>query len=348
MNYKEQKAKVLEMLKEGKINQNEALDLLELIGSQKEQEVQTSPVQMVVPEAPLDFFGNGQQSFSISQEVVNSQINLIKLIGKNSKVSVRTHKGSTIEINGWYKPMRNSEAMINFEEQNNSYVLNYNFHGVKYLGFDICVPETMIDTFYVENSNAEINVLGTAARQLTVMTKNANIMIEHCHSQILVASTKNSYIDLRKVEGKKIELTTTNANINVKNLTCEHGEFITKNAEITIQDSQIIRSNVQSKNAKIWLDLSNIEFDNEVKNYQIEGRTTNANIEIFLPREKMVPFKINGSTKRGRINTEGQELTILASDKGYLNAKSQTYDHSKVTLDLDFQTTNGNINVKGY
>lgn len=347
MNIKEQKAKVLEMLKEGKITQNEALDLLELIGSQKEQEVPTTPAQMAVPEAPLDFLGNGQQSFSISQEIADSPINVIKLIGKNSKVSVRTHKGSTIEINGWYKAVRNSEAMIHFEEQNNSYILNYNFHGVKYLGFDVRVPETLIDTFYIENSNAEIDIWGLAARQLTVMTKNANIMIEHCHSEILVASTKNSYIDLRKVEGEKVELTTTNANINVKNLKCEHGEFITKNAEISIQDSQITRSNIQSKNAMIWFDLSNIDLDNEAKNYQIEGRTTNANIEIFLPREKRVPFKINGSTKRGKINTEGQELTVLASDKGYLNAKSQAYDQSKVTLDLDFQTTNGNINVKG-
>ena len=353
MNKQEQKLKVLKMLEEGTINQSEALDLLELIGAEKEKEqekeitIPREPIRVTIPEAPLDFFTNGHQSFSVSAEVHAESIQSLKLLGKNSKVSLRTHTGNNIEIEGWYKAVRNGDPMIKFEENDGNFVLNYNVHGVKYLGFDVWVPEVVMMNLYLENSNATVDVSGVIAKRMTTLTKNAHINLSQCQSDNLVAVTKNAHIDMRQVVATKCELSTTNAKINVKNVKAEVGEFVTTNAEIALHDSQITKCNLQTKNAKIWLDLASLNLMNEQTQFEVEGKTTNANIDIFLPEMMELPFKMNASTKRGCIYTDSIDLKVSARDKGYLNAKTESYDYSAVTLDMNLQTTNANINVKG-
>lgn len=134
MNAEEQKLKVLKMLQEGMISQGEALDLLELIGAELASEepapqpAKTAPkvhsqpeprdsIKISIPESPIDFMGMSHQTFSISADVLTEEIETLKLVGKNSKISIRVHQHPTIQIEGRYKTIRKSDPMIRFEEQ---------------------------------------------------------------------------------------------------------------------------------------------------------------------------------------------------------------------------------------
>lgn len=362
MDANEQKLKVLNMLQEGTISQSEALELLELIGAEmsgkpasatppKPAEPETprrrperEPIKLSIPESPIDFMGASHQTFSASADVYTDVIETLKLVGKNSKISIRTHQHNRIEIEGRYKPIRNGDPMIRFEEQGGSYALNYNYHAVSYMGFDVSVPENLIRWFYVENSNAEISLAGMAATELNVATKNAGIKLRNIQSELIVASTKNGGIELNEAEATKIELGTTNADLNVRDVKANYAELFTTNASIVSDCNQIVATNLRTKNANIWLDLTKLEVDGDIQ-YMIDGQTTNGNIDVLLPYTDELPYKINANTKRGRIRTKGSELLVIASDKGYLDGKTVNYNLSGTKLDLVLQTTNADINI---
>lgn len=363
MDANEQKLKVLNMLQEGTISQSEALELLELIGAEmtakkgtsptppppakpevRRQPPEHEPIKLTIPESPIDFMGESHQTFSASADVYTDVIETLKLVGKNSKISIRTHQHSTILIEGRYKPVRNGDPMIRFEEQGGSYALNYNYHAVSYMGFDVSVPENLIRWFYVENSNAEITLAGVATTELNVATKNAGLKLRSIQSEVIVASTKNGNIELNEAEATKIELGTTNAEINVRNVKANYAELFTTNASVVSDCNQIIATNLRTKNANIWLDLTMLDVDADVQ-YMIDGQTTNGNIDVLLPYTEDFPYKINANTKRGRIRTKGSELLVIASDKGYLDGKTVHYNVSATKLDLVLQTTNADINI---
>lgn len=364
MDATEQKLKVLNMLQEGTISQSEALELLELIGAEmaneqtlaktlppkpagpkaRRQPPEREPIKLSIPESPIDFMGVSHQTFSASADVYTDVIETLKLVGKNSKISIRTHQHDTIQIEGRYKPIRNSDPMIRFEEQGGSYALNYNYHAVSYMGFDVSVPENLIRWFYLENSNADIALAGVATTELNVATKNAAIKLGGIQSDVIVATTKNGNIELNEAEATKIELGTTNAGINVRDIKANYAELVTTNASIVSDCNQITTTNLRTKNANIWLDLTKLEAA-EARHYLIDAQTTNGNIDVLLPYTEDLPYKINGNTKRGRIRTKGSDLLVIASDKGYLDGKTVNYNLSETKLDLTLQTTNADINI---
>ncbi len=364
MDANEQKLKVLSMLQEGTITQSEALELLELIGAelnaqQVKQPKPTEPVEvekrrphreresikLSIPESPIDFMGGSHKTFSATADVDSDVIDTLKLVGKNSKISLRTHQQATIQIEGRYKPIRNGDPRIRFEEQNGSYALNYNSHAVSYMGFDVSVPENLIRRLYVENSNAEISLTDVASTELNVATKNARLKLQGIQSDVIVAATKNGSIDLNEVVATKIELGTTNAEIEVRHVKADFAELFTTNASVMSDCNQILTTKVRTKNANIWLDITNLAIELTDCQYVIDGQTTNGNIDVLLPYQEELPYKINANTKRGRIRTKGSELLVIASDKGYLDGKTVDYKLSGTKLDLVLQTTNADINV---
>lgn len=352
MNQEEQKLKVLKMLEEGTISRSEALDLLELIASETTSEKKQKDfsfekdLTISIPELPFDFLGGNHQKFSVSADTKLEEIQGLKLVGKNSQISIRPHNSSKIEIVGRYKVVRNNEPMIHFENRNGFYSLDYNFHGLRYIGFDVRVPQEMINMIYVENSNGAIDVAGVISKELIVNTKNAPINITDSYSDKIDGATKNSPINAERVETKRIELITSNSKINVEEIKALAGSFYTSNAEITIQNSDIIKSNIQTKNARIFVDLLTLERTKEWINYIMEARTTNASIEVYLPDSWHLPFKLNASTRRGKIITEDPEFMILGQDRGYLHGETNDYEIGPLSLDLGLQTTNGHIKIK--
>lgn len=348
MNREEKKKKVLDMLKDQVITQAQALDLLELIAHETTEKKTSEPeplareVEITPPNLPFDFFGQSDYRFSFSEPVRKSQTAELRVIGKNSQINVMTHQKSTIDIKGWYKATRNNNPMITFVEQDNVYVLNYNVHGVKHLGCDIYVPEEMLGLIYIENSNAPVDLRGIEAKEIGVLTKNAPISIRGCISERLIAATKNSDVTVKQVQSKVLDVTTTNAKIVVNDTFAFEGEFKTSNAMIFLQDSGITKSYYETKNANLWIDLTTIDLRGR---YEIEGRTTNANIEVLLPDQQDVSYQISGATKRGAIITDRSDLRIRARDKGYLVAKTYDYDTSPSSVNLNLQTTNANIKI---
>ena len=348
MNKEQQKLKVLKMLKEDIITQEQALDLLEVIARDSKSTVSDSDKEypsMDLPQQPFDFFGTGNQLFSLTKEIDPSSFKGVKLIGKNSHIKVQTHHKSSIEISGWYKQSRNNNLLITLEENDGYYLLSYNYHGVKYLGFDVKVPIDMIGSLLIENSNASVDVSNVKGQDIFIKTKNASIDVNRCESESLIAMTKNSHVNVRKYQGNRLKVMTTNAEINTKEVISKEGEFQTTNASILIQDCNIERLSLETKNAQIWLDLASQPLYKGVK-YEIEGRTTNAGIEVLLPEEESVSYKLSGSTKRGKVLVAEDGLTIKAKDKGYLVAQSPGYELANGKIEFDFQTTNGDIKLK--
>ena len=354
MNKEEQKLKVLQMLKEDMITQEQALDLLELIASEtkvsennqsNEVKKEENTTSMVQPQQPYDFFGNGHQLFKIEKTVNLDNFKSLKLIGKNSHIKVSTHLKRTIEINGWYKQSRHNDPMICFDENNGNYQLSYNYHGVKYLGCEVMIPETFLSLLAIENSNAAVSLNNINSSEIFVKTKNAQIELSKCQSDVLTGITKNSHINLIKYRGARVELVTTNARIFVKDATAKEAEFRTTNADILVQNSHFMKQSLETKNAQITLDLMSQAFFEE-GHYEIDGRTTNANIEVLLPEGEEVPFRINGSTKRGNVVTQEANLVVNARDRGYLVAESKAFNSSNKKMIFNFQTTNGDIILK--
>lgn len=352
MDKEQQKLKVLSMLKEDVITQEQALDLLELIAKdsktkatgEAKEHVSESP-SIVSPKQPFDFFRTDDQLFSLSKEVELTSFKGLKLVGKNSQIRVQAHHQSNIEISGWYKSSRNNPLMITLEEDNGYYFLSYNYHGIKYMGYDVKIPEEMVGNLLIENSNASVDISDIKGHDILIKTKNASIDVNRCASNSLIAVTKNSYVNVRKYQGDRLEVMTTNDKITAKEVISKEGEFQTTNASIMIQDSDIEQLSLETKNAQIWLDLASQRLCSDVK-YHIEGRTTNAGVEVLLPEEESISYKIIGSTKRGQILVEEEGLVIKAKDKGYLVAQSHEYELTDRKMTFDFQTTNGDIKLK--
>ncbi|MGL4642771.1 MAG: hypothetical protein ACRCVH_00535 [Vagococcus fluvialis] len=354
MSIKEQKRKVLKMLEDEVITQEQALDLLEMIAREGEfetvDEIKDGPVEPIdfaIPREPFDFFGGGHQLFSVAQKVKENAFSSITLKGKNSKIAVTSYSGDEIIIKGWYKTTRNSNPMIRLEELDGRYFLDYNYHGVRYLGFDVYIPETMIPAMMIENSNATVEICNIEASEIIVATKNASIDLHACESKRILATTKNSHIHVRKIKSDFIELSTTNAKLKVKEVLSNEADFRTTNATIDIQDSYIENSLLETKNAQIWLDFNGVAVE-YLRKAQIEARTTNANIECVLPEYKRIPYRISGTTRRGNVVTDSDNLIILAQDKGYLVAQSPEYENEANNLTFNFQTTNGSIRIRDF
>ena len=349
MSIKEQKRKVLKMLEDDIITQEQALDLLEMIAREGEidetRDQKVESVNMAMPREPFDFFGSGHQSFALSQEIKTGPVLGISLKGKNSKVAVFSHSRNEIVIKGWVKSSRNNNPMLRLEEMDGHYYLDYNYHGVRYIGFDVYIPEKMHGTLLIENSNATIEVRNVEAQEIIATTKNASIDFNSCYAKRILATTKNSYISARKIKSEFIELYTTNDKINVREVYSKEGDFKTSNATIDIQDSYIENNHLETKNAQIWLEFSEVALKNLGK-AQIEARTTNANIECVLPEYAKIPYKISGTTKRGNVETESGDLLTIAQDRGYLVAQTKDFEKEKNSFLFNLQTTNGNIRIR--
>ncbi|MDR1687969.1 MAG: DUF4097 family beta strand repeat-containing protein [Clostridiales bacterium] len=113
---------------------------------------------------------------------------------------------------------------------------------------------------------------GFTAANVSLNTSNAQIAAKDITCQILELNTKNAHIKAEDVNAARIDCKTTNAYISFDNVNADEIKAQTSNAKISLEESTAYRANLTTSNAGIMLDDTGVA--------QLDAKTSNAGISI--------------------------------------------------------------------
>lgn len=354
----EEKKLILKMLKEGKITEDEAIQLLDSI---KDKKVDTDKYAQFEANFINKIVSAVDKIGKKSQEVINSididdftmgfnvntnlkskadRIYSENILGiENPKLKVENQNGK-ISILSWDNEEVEARAKVSYDEKLIS--PNYDFLNL--------VRED--DTIFITPNYKETN--------LKHFELNMVIMVPKKIYDEIVVSTTNSSIDIEEIEAKHLEVSSANAKINMLNIVAENAVVKTTNAKIQIQNISGENLNIDTTNGKIELaelgskivDLATTngalllnKLSAEVK--AIKASTYNGSISISLDGIfKPVKAKIGNANKaNNNLNLSNKIFTNFVNAEGDQIAYSDGYDEEQENLYVEASTFNGTISI---
>lgn len=369
----EERLRVLEMLKEGKISSDEALELLKQIpeedesrgnnhrdwdewGSRPGQYTYTpdfswiDDLRTVIKETtqnvmfPGDFlFGSKEERFYAESDMGNG-IRALIFEGKNAPVKLEAYGGNKIEIEARYRVKAHLNPHLAIREEGGTLRLISDNNSLHSLSISVRVPEKAhIGFVNLKSTNASVTADDILADKIELDTKNAPIKVSDVKADTLHCSTRNAPITLDDVKAQSIEAQTTNSKITADDVETAHARLTTDNAKISVKDSNIAQLFVKTNNAPVAIE--NASFDSQEQDRQIDAKTSNGGITIRLPHGDF-SCKLRASTTNGRISSELNDLEYRVNEKNYVEAATREYDQAQAKLNLNLQTSNGGIYIK--
>ena len=337
-----EKTKILEMLKEGKISVEDSLKLMEAIEepikeTPKKSESFTSKLSELIEDITenvtkavegvainLDFEGFNNRDYVDSNHFIFTDttpevIESLKLKGKNGTVKVEGYHGSVIEIRGDYKTRIGKTADIKLIEENSRLELDYDPNAVKYLSIEARIPNVFIN---------EIDVFST----------NANICVEDITAKDIYAKTSNSGIAIENTQARLLDLNSSNGKISVEDTKAEKAKISTSNSSIKLEGVYITETNARTSNGKISIEYLE-PIDTEAI---VDAQTSNSSIVVEAGNTAL---KFRASTSNGRITTEGI-YNFLENSKTFVEAVNPNFDEAMKKVKINLSTSNGNIKIK--
>lgn len=367
----EEKMKILDLLKEGKITSEEAIELLKHVGDDNnksrrnnwqgfEQWIPHNQIDLdlswindlceAVKESTINVFHSDNFTYGTTQEKyvaslhVNDNINMLQFEGKNAPIKLETYNGDQIEVEAHYKIKNRFDPHLSFTEENGIYHLNYDDNALYTLGIHIRVPETThIDSVRLKNKNSSIVVGGIQAKKIELRTMNSTITVSDTKGESLYCETKNSSITLNRLQMKEIDAQTSHSMISLNNVKAYRARLMTSNFKIDIKNSDIVQIYARTSNSPLHFECLGISEQEPV--CTIEAITTNGQISINLPHNEL-KCRLHASTTAGGILSEFNDLVYQVNDKNYVDAQEQDYDLAQNKLNLNLQTTNYGIYIK--
>jgi len=373
MSMSDERLKILEMLKEGKITADEALNLLEQVpdgngrGGRQNSDRHfwddfRSETQNPYPFYNFDwdwiddlketvqnaaytggfFFGGKEDIYKAEAEIGNGVRELV-FDGKNSPVKIEDCAGDKIEIEANYKAKTNCDPRLALSNESGNLRLNYDSNALRYIGIKIRVPkDTNVGYVSLKTTNAPVTADDINADNIELFTKNAPIKASDIKGKYINCETRNAHIDLDDVEVSEIKAQTTNAKIHLDDVKSERVRLVTENAKISAEDSYAAHFSAKTSNAPIVID--DLQPNEAEPLCAIDCVTTNAGITLNL-RRWVMPCKLRASTTNGAVHNELRDLEYTADRKNYIEGQTSGYEQAQNKLNLSLQTTNGGIHI---
>lgn len=368
----EERLRILEMLKEGKITTDEALELLKQVPEHDEPnrnsqrdwdewgshagQYSYSPdfswiddLRNVIKETtqnvifPGDFFGIKEERFYAESDLGNG-IRALIFEGKNAPVKLEAYCGDKVEVEARYKAKARLTPHLALREEGGTLRLTYDNNSLHYLNISVRVPEkAQIGFVNLKSTNAPITVDDITAEKIELDTRNAPIKVSDVRAENLHCSTRNAPVTIDDAKVQSIEAQTTNAKITVDDVEAAHTRLTTDNAKISIKDSNIVQIFVKTNNAPI--SIEDASYNSQDQDRQIDAKTSNGGITLRLAHGEF-SCKLRASTTNGSISSELSNLEYRVNEKNYVEAATREYEQSPSKLNLNLQTTNGGIYIK--
>lgn len=366
----EEKLRILEMLKEGKISTDEALELLKQVPDREDQNQYhrqdseewesrysytpdlnwIDDLKNAIKETaqnaffPGDFlFGSREEHYTTEANVGNG-INSLVFEGKNAPVTLLSYVGDKIDVEANFKVKNHWNPHLGLTEEGGVFTLTYDSNALHYIGIKVRVPQSVrIGSINLRSTNAPISVDDIKADRIELNTKNAPIKVSDVQSERLYCETKNAHVTLDDINAQEIEAQTTNAKISLDDVVARRARLNTSNAKIDVKDSSIAKLWAETSNAHISIDDA-IFFEQE-QDCGIDAITSNGGISLRLPRGEY-ESKLRASTSHGSINNELGNLIYRTNEKNYLEAATAGYEQAQTRLSINLQTSNSSIYIK--
>ncbi len=373
----EEKIMILKMLKDGKINEEEALKLLNAVGAKK-NEKQYKPNN----KHEVHYNAEGSDYMDMSDKFANKISNFVnKIVNKSLHVAEEGMKNGRVYAN------------LNFDMDNG-------LKKKKFATLKLDLDKKKKYDLIINNTNEKIEILPSNSDQIEVYGKiyytdkkdipenyefincyidDKEVLIEPNYSELtkkdfavslkvlvpaqsfanVKATTSNDKIVLDSIICNELYLTTSNDYIKIEDSIINKSELKTTNDSIKIKDSKFTDLLINTTNAEIT--LNNTPFVN------LEAHTTNAFVDVkdvFNCAENIIVTNSNGPvtlelesvSKNVKLNLRGinkytcpavfdDDRYVLNRDNDELTTASLNND-SDLTLFGDIKTSNGPIIIE--
>lgn len=374
----EEKIMILRMLKDGKIDEEEALKLLNAVGEKKGEKTYRPNKN----RNEIHIEGDDYDVFDASDKFAN-------------KISNFVNKIVTKSLETAEKGMRDGHVYANFSFDDGDRFKNKKFATLK-----LDVDKNKKYDLIINNTNEKVVILPSSSDQIEIYGKiyytdkktipgdyefincfidDKEILIEPNYSELtkkdfavslkvlvpaqdfatVKASTSNDKIKLDSIICDELYLTTSNDYIKIEDSIVGKSELKTTNDSVKIKDSKFSDLLINTTNAEIT--LNNTPFVN------LEAHTTNAYVDvkdIFNSAENIIVTNSNGPvtlelesvSKNVKLNLRGlnkytcpvifdDDRFKLDKDNDELTTASLNND-SELTLFGDIKTSNGPIIIE--
>lgn len=329
----EEKKLILKMLKEGKINEDEALKLLEAIKDSKfestskdtsrlnfdtkdfEKKIEkfaqnmASGVESIVQKAS-EKIRNIQLDYDFDMSYGGDSIisfsNMKSKLNKEYSIEVEEEKPLSLDINNFnghtkLKPWDKNEILIKAEINYNDRYVDEDYEFVKYY-FDNNLLYIKADSREVKKEafsvNMDIFVPSRKYESFNLSSVNGRIELEELNIDELTSRTVNGGFGLRNIESSYLQAKTVNGGIELDKVKSKDSELESVNGRIEIMDVEGDNLEAQTVNAKISL--------KEINYKNIELKTVNAKISLEGDFNQSSFIKIK--TVNGTVNIESKSF----------------------------------------
>ncbi|MFL8968773.1 DUF4097 family beta strand repeat-containing protein [Helcococcus kunzii] len=376
----EEKKLILNMLKEGKITEDEALKLLDAIGEkEKKEEEKTNFAEKEASfENSVNNFVNKilsgvETAINKAGDVINNMdfdISNINIAGsKFNANTTKTYKIEDIEepINFFVNNLQGAIqiqshnqdyieciAIINYDnkyhDENNEFLIHKIEGNNHYFGIDLNKNNWNF------KSQLIINLPKDKLNSIKVRNSNSKIQANNFDIDNVIFETTNARIEFSNITSKSINATTTNAKIEAINVGADKIVTNTTNSKISLSEIKSDELEAYTTNGKINLTKLNV----------VDVIAQNTNGSLYVSNIFDDTNKLDLSSTNGGIYIEGLnfERSIKASlsarnsdvispkfskiyrDKHSTKAYTENYDeNAENTLDITAVTTNGKISI---
>ncbi|MDO5726078.1 MAG: DUF4097 family beta strand repeat-containing protein [Tissierellia bacterium] len=354
----DEKRMILNMLKEGKITEDEAIKLLDAVGERETEKMNFS-----------------EMGSDLAKKIMNSVEKVLKKTGETisnidfeeigqsfqsgTKYSARIEKTATVNLEGTEKPnikLKNINGRIHVFQWDNDYIElrskisfddkllrdDYEFIKAEKVGDKITIRSNLVDNrrqpFIAHMS---IAFPRRPYKDFEVSTVNGAIEINFIEADELEASSVNGRITLNSVRAKEQKYKSTNGTIAINEAEGKEIDAKTVNGKISAHGIYVGEFDAKVTNGSIYIgDISEATKD-------ISLKTTNGSIDVDITdftRPIKVELKRN-SKHSSKINLSPRFTSILTEDR-YINAFTEGYsDAHENRLHIEGVTANGSIAI---
>lgn len=370
----EERKLILKMLKEDKISEDEALKLLDAIGSNEDIKTEPDYRAKSVIENTQHLADKLASSVDKVLKKTSEQINKFEFdydydlnfgFGKNKKYSFSKFK-------------KELTTTLDFEtnEENNKSIIISNFAGdIDYKSWDqnyiqvvakIKYNDRYVDENYqffkVEEIDNSINITTNSNEfrkqpfkvsfEISLPVENithieaksvdGDLAADDIVAQSLRFSTVNGDIDIEDSTVTYVKVETTNGDIDAINIKGSNSEFSGVNGDIVLKELNHEQAHLTLVNGDVVIEYPGLD------SKKIEVETLNGEIYVNID-ESVKPIKVNAKKSNkytGKIDISS-DLDILEEDDIHVSASTKPLGESiDQALEIDLKTLNGKIIVE--
>lgn len=301
----EEKLMILNMLKEGKITQEEALKLLDAIGeknslndekTKKASDMSFNEMASKIGSAiesalykVSDSLSNIDFDYKIFNNYTGSITKSIRIDNIENKINLYIkNRNDKVQISQWDKDYVEAIAYIYYDEKEYSRDYEFLIHTESeqnhYIGIDteksnkgysakitVNIPKSLIENLKIETTNSKIEADNLDIDYAEFITTNGKISLTSVEANSIFCKTTNSKISAEDIKSDTLKCKTTNGKIVLETIDIRKVDAINTNGSINIDtiNSKAREINLNSTNGGLYIE--GLDYSRPVK-ATISGR----------------------------------------------------------------------------